>query len=133
MHDTLSLHSSFFVYEQHSITDWNLELSSLVIKINKKGESQNGCYKKTKKHQIFRKTNISYLLIVCVSGGKKCLFFGKFGKLCFLATPVLRFALLLPTNWSSKLPQNYLFGQPDHTVAFFTHFDFDAVLPHIHG
>ena len=30
----------------------------------------------------------------CVSGGKKCLFFGNFGVLCFLETPVLRFALL---------------------------------------
>ena len=27
--------------------------------------------------------------------GKKCSFFGKFGGLCFLETPVLRFALLL--------------------------------------
>ena len=31
---------------------------------------------------------------VCVSGGKKCSFFGKFGVLCFLETPVLRFVLL---------------------------------------
>ena len=31
---------------------------------------------------------------VCVSGCKKCSFFGKFGMLCFLETPVLRFALL---------------------------------------
>ena len=31
---------------------------------------------------------------VCVSGGKKCSFFGKFGMLCFLVTPILRFALL---------------------------------------
>ena len=31
---------------------------------------------------------------VCVSGGKKYLFFGKFGVLCFLITPVLRLALL---------------------------------------
>ena len=30
---------------------------------------------------------------VCVSGGKKCLFFRKFDVLCFLETPVLRFAL----------------------------------------
>ena len=30
----------------------------------------------------------------CVSGGKKCLFFGKFGVLCFFETPVLRFVLL---------------------------------------
>ena len=29
---------------------------------------------------------------VCLSGGKKCLFFGKFNVLCFLVTPVLRFA-----------------------------------------
>ena len=33
-------------------------------------------------------------MCVCVSGGKKCLFFGNFGVLCFLETPVLRFALL---------------------------------------
>ena len=32
--------------------------------------------------------------IVCVSGGKKCSLFGKFGVLCFLETPALRFALL---------------------------------------
>ena len=31
---------------------------------------------------------------VCVLGGKKCSFFGKLGVLCFLETPVLRFALL---------------------------------------
>ena len=37
--------------------------------------------------------NISYPY-VCVSGGKKYSFFGKFGGLCFLETPVLRFALL---------------------------------------
>ena len=31
---------------------------------------------------------------VCVSGGKKCLFFGKFSVICFLVTTFLRFALL---------------------------------------
>ena len=31
---------------------------------------------------------------LCISGGKKCLFFGKLGVPCFLETPVLRFALL---------------------------------------
>ena len=30
----------------------------------------------------------------CLSRGKKCSFFGKFGLLCFLETTVLRFALL---------------------------------------
>ena len=34
---------------------------------------------------------------VCVSGGNKCSFFGKFGVLCFLETPVLKFPFgLLP-------------------------------------
>ena len=51
--------------------------------IRKKGESQNGCFKNTK-----------YVKHVCVSEGKKCSFFGKFGVLCFLETFVLRFTLL---------------------------------------
>ena len=33
-------------------------------------------------------------MYVSVSEGKKCSFFEKFGVLCFLETPVLRFALL---------------------------------------
>ena len=33
-------------------------------------------------------------MYVCISGGKKCLFFGKLGVLCFLETSVLRFTLL---------------------------------------
>ena len=54
---------------------WFKNVNSSVIR--QKGKSQNGC---------------SY---VCVSGGKKCPLFGKFGALFFLGTPVLRFALLL--------------------------------------
>ena len=46
--------------------------------IRQKDESQNEYFKKTKPTKF------------C----KKCLFFGKFGVLCFLETPVLRFALL---------------------------------------
>ena len=33
-------------------------------------------------------------MYVYVSGGKKCSFFGKFRVLCFLETPVSRFAFL---------------------------------------
>ena len=32
-------------------------------------------------------------MYVCVSGGKKYSFYGKFDGLCFLETPVLRFTL----------------------------------------
>ena len=42
-----------------------------------------------KARKIFRKMNISYPLI-----SRKCLFFGKYGVICFLVTPILRFAFL---------------------------------------
>ena len=51
---------------------------------------------KYKARHIFRKTNISYPLIrtrpYAYQGGLKFSFFGKFGVLCFLGTPVLKFA-----------------------------------------
>ena len=65
--------------------------------IRQKGESQGGCFKKTKHTKLSKKLTFltpDTLAQVCVSGGKKCLFFGKFGVLCFLETPALRFALL---------------------------------------
>ena len=64
-----------------------------------KGRISKRVFQENKARQIFRETNISYPLIrirtyVCVSGGKKCSFFENFGVLCFLETPVLRFAYL---------------------------------------
>ena len=62
--------------------------------IRQEGESQNRCYKKST--PIFPK-NEHFLppdRYVCVLGGKKCLFVGKYGALFFLVTPVLRFVLL---------------------------------------
>ena len=64
--------------------------------VRQKGESQNGCFKKTKHVKFSEKR--TFLLrvrtLMCVSGkgsgGKKCSFFGKFGVFCFLETPVLR-------------------------------------------
>ena len=54
-------------------------------------------FEENKSRQIFRKRTFLtswYAHARCVSGGKKCLFFGKFGVLCFLETTVLRFVLL---------------------------------------
>ena len=68
---------------------FNIDISSI---IRQKGEYQNGCFKKTK-DSIFSKKQ-TFFTYVCVSGGKKCWFFGKLGVLCFLETPVLKFALL---------------------------------------
>ena len=71
-----------------------LDNSSLIMQ---KCESQNRCFKKANHAKISEKQTILILdthTLVYISGGKKCLFFGNFGVLCFLETPVLRFALL---------------------------------------
>ena len=72
--------------------------------IRQKGKFQNGCFKKTKHVNSSEKrtfltpwcahVRVRIRAYVCVSGGKKCSFFGKFDVLCFLETPVLRSALL---------------------------------------
>ena len=56
------------------------------------------CYKKTK-HAKFSEKRLFLTpwyahAHVCVSGVRNVRFFGKFGVLCFLIIPVLRFALL---------------------------------------
>ena len=76
---------------QHDMNIQNLNKPYISSVIRQKGESQNGCLKKTKHAKFSEKMTISYSLC---TGGKKCPFFGKFGVLCFLQTPVLRFALL---------------------------------------
>ena len=72
-----------------------LWINALVIR--QKGESENGCYKKTKHVKFSEKrkffTQWYAHVYVCIRS-KKCSFFGKFGVLCFLETPVLKFALL---------------------------------------
>ena len=72
--------------------------------IRQKSESQNGCYKKTKPAKFSEKRTFltpqeseHFLppdMHVRIFGGKNCAFFRKFGLLCFLVTPVLRFTLL---------------------------------------
>ena len=67
--------------------------------MRQKDKSQNGCYKKTKHEHAKFSVKQTFLTTdthtyVCVSEGKKHPLFGKFGVLCFLVTPVLRFVLL---------------------------------------
>ena len=61
--------------------------------------SRRWVFQENKARQISRKTNNSYPLIrtrTCAyQGVRNVCFFGKFGVLCFLETPVLRFAPLL--------------------------------------
>ena len=83
----------------NSDSDFYEQIISLVIR--QKGESQNGCLKKTKHAKVSEKRTFltPWYAHVCVSGGKKCSFFEKFGVLCFLETPVFRFALLPYYRW----------------------------------
>ena len=78
------------------MSGWFL-LASAIVQYQREIELFNSI-QFNKAHQILRKTNISYPpsthAYVRVSGDKKCSFFGKFGMLCFLETPVLTFALL---------------------------------------
>ena len=69
----------------------NRDINSAVIKA--KGRILKRVFQENKARQVFRKTNI-YPQIRTRTGVEKCLFLGKFGELCFLETPVLRFALL---------------------------------------
>ena len=60
------------------------EYCNILSVIRQKRESQNGCFKKAKHAKISdRKTHFlppDTHAYVCVSGGKKCLFFGNFGS-----------------------------------------------------
>ena len=68
------------------------KVQSIVGNKAKMGESQNGCFKKIKHAKFSEKRTF---LTPWYAHVKKCQgFFGKFGVLCFLETPVLRFALL---------------------------------------
>ena len=46
---------------------------------------------------------------LCVSGGKKCSFFGKYGVLCFLETPLLRFLPAVGILFSKKYRMSVIF------------------------
>ena len=71
-------------------------------------------FQENKACQIFWRTNISYSLI------RTRTFFRKFGVLCFLQTPVLRFALLpyYRRNWSQAFREGFL----EKTLYFFIWF-----------
>ena len=68
-------------------------------------------FQENKACQIFWRTNLSYSLI------RTRTFFRKFGVLCFLQTPVLRFALLpyYRRNWSQAFREGFL----EKTLYFF--------------
>ena len=88
----------FFPYIKGS---WQSNLSNSIYQLHFVGNKAKGriskrVFQESKARQIFRKTNIFYPpdTHTYVSGGKKCSFFGKFAVLCFLETPILRFAVL---------------------------------------
>ena len=84
----------FFLFKV-TIECANMTINMLVIR--QKGKSQNRWFKKTKLAKLPEKQTfitLWYAHICVIQRDKKCLFFGKFGILCFLETCILRFALL---------------------------------------
>ena len=87
--------------------------NSLVIR--QKGKSQNECFKKAKHAKISGKKNfLPPDTHTCV----KCLFFGNFGVLCFLETPVLRFALLPYSRRTSGFQLNIIYLLVRHCTLY---------------
>ena len=84
--------------EEKHTAPWTFDKVLNTSLCTSKEQIQKRVFQENKARQIFQKTpNISYPLIrtyMCVSGGKKYSFFGKFGVFCFLETLALRFALL---------------------------------------
>ena len=84
----------YFVLQQKNCDE---RMTVYILGNRAKGQISKRVFQENKTRQIFRKKNNSYPLIcrrTCVSRSKKCSFFRKFDVLCFLATPVLKFALL---------------------------------------
>ena len=77
-------------------------ISSLVI--TQKGESKNGCFKKTK-HTKFSEKLIppDTQTYVCVSGSKKCSFWGNSACFVFLKQPFLHLPFCLITDESCSV------------------------------
>ena len=68
-------HSSVFIVNfEHIVSHLFLFLFLTLSVTRQNGESQNGCFKKTKLHQISRKTNISYPLNI--SHTRTCVYQG---------------------------------------------------------
>ena len=76
-------------YETKRLDLWLGHVNTSVIR--QEGESQNRCFKKTK-HAKYS-ANRTFLTPE-YQGVRNVHFFGKFDVLCFLETPVLRFAFL---------------------------------------
>ena len=96
-HINFILQKSFKAQSEIKIRTVKVILNYYWSIIREKGESQNGCFKKTKHAKFSAKTNTFtpwYAHVCAYQGIKNVCFCGKFGVFCFLETPVLRFALL---------------------------------------
>ena len=92
------------LYKGLKLITWKLFHDPEIVGNTAKGRISKRCFKKTKHVKFSEKRTFLTLwyahvrpdthTYVCVSGGKKCSFFGKFDMLCFLETPILIFVLL---------------------------------------
>ena len=102
-HETVNLILKTIMSEFTIKTIWVTKAMLLFIRklleIRQKRESQNGCFKKTKHAKFSEKRTFltlwyAHVRTCAYHGVRNVRFFGKLCVLCFLETPVLRFALL---------------------------------------
>ena len=102
-HDFFKIMLSFSLKAYQWVIAKSGKTNSLLVGNTAKGRISKRVLQEKKTRQIFRKRNISFLLIrthVCLSGDKICSFFGKSGGLFFFVTPVLRLTLLAYCQWN---------------------------------
>ena len=109
--------------QKHLIGQWCIDVIEKIVGNKAKAWISKWVFQGIKARQFFRKKWTFPNL--CVSGGKTCSFFGKFGVLCFLEIPVLRLALLpyyrgneviILTKWpltdKISIEKNVFFSKP---------------------
>ena len=113
-HDFFKIMLSFSLKAYQWVIAKSGKTNSLLVGNTAKGRISKRVLQEKKTRQIFRKRNISFLLIrthVCLPGDKICSFFGKSGGLFFCNTRFETHAFgLLPTESLRKLLSKYRRG-----------------------
>ena len=90
----ISLYAKYIIFYGNIADQKTVQYHNISSVIRHEDESQNQNNKKTKHVNYFEKqVFLTFDTLIMGGVGDKCLFFGKFGGLCFLVTSVLRFAL----------------------------------------
>ena len=90
----ICLYAKYIIFYGNIADQKTVQCHNISSVIRHEDESQNQNNKKTKHVNCFEnQVFLTFDTLIMGGVGDKCLFFGKFGGICFLVTSVLRFAL----------------------------------------